>query len=302
MENFLRMLNVQSVLFVYILVGILCQKLNLLDDHTRGKLTDLVVYVTMPCMVFESFNVQVTLETLKQASLALAIAVVMALIALVAGKFLYLKFPPRERCIMEYGTLVTNSGFAGLPIVSGMFGSEGLLLGSLFIIPTRILMWSAGLSLFTPTSGWAGLKKVAVHPTIIAVYLGLIRMFTGFSLPGFLDSAVGSIGDCTSPLAMMLVGVILAQVPLRDVVELKVFYLVLVRQILFPAACLVVLKALAVDPLTIGVSVVLSGMPIGSTTAILAAKYGADARYGSKCVFISTVTSLLTVPLLTLFL
>ena len=164
------------------------------------------------------------------------------------------------------------------------------------------LMWSAGLSLFTPTSGWAGLKKVAVHPTIIAVYLGLIRMFTGFSLPGFLDSAVGSIGDCTSPLAMMLVGVILAQVPLRDVVELKVFYLVLVRQILFPAACLAVLKALAVDPLTIGVSVVLSGMPIGSTTAILAAKYGADARYGSKCVFISTVTSLLTVPLLTLFL
>ena len=302
MENFLRMLNVQSVLFVYILVGILCQKLDLLDDHARGKLTDLVVYVTMPCMVFESFNVQLTLETLKQASLALAIAVVMALIALVAGKFLYLKFPPRERCIMEYGTLVTNSGFAGLPIVSGMFGSEGLLLGSLFIIPTRILMWSAGLSLFTPTSGWAGLKKVAVHPTIIAVYLGLIRMFTGFSLPGFLDSAVGSIGDCTSPLAMMLVGVILAQVPLRDVVELKVFYLVLVRQILFPAACLAVLKALAVDPLTIGVSVVLSGMPIGSTTAILAAKYGADARYGSKCVFISTVTSLLTVPLLTLFL
>ena len=302
MENFLRMLNVQSVLFVYILVGILCQKLDLLDDHARGKLTDLVVYVTMPCMVFESFNVQLTLETLKQASLALAIAVVMALIALAAGKFLYLKFPPRERCIMEYGTLVTNSGFAGLPIVSGMFGSEGLLLGSLFIIPTRILMWSAGLSLFTPTSGWAGLKKVAVHPTIIAVYLGLIRMFTGFSLPGFLDSAVGSIGDCTSPLAMMLVGVILAQVPLRDVVELKVFYLVLVRQILFPAACLAVLKALAVDPLTIGVSVVLSGMPIGSTTAILAAKYGADARYGSKCVFISTVTSLLTVPLLTLFL
>ncbi len=302
MENFLRMLNVQSVLFVYILVGILCQKLNLLDDHTRGKLTDLVVYVTMPCMVFESFNVQVTLETLKQASLALVIAAVMALIALVAGKFLYLKFPPQERCIMEYGTLVTNSGFAGLPIVSGMFGSEGLLLGSLFIIPTRILMWSAGLSLFTPTSGWEGIKKVAVHPTIIAVYLGLIRMFTGFPLPGFLDSAIGSIGDCTSPLAMMLVGVILAQVPLRDVVEGKIFYLVLVRQILFPAACLVVLKALAVDPLTIGVSVVLSGMPIGSTTAILAAKYGADARYGSKCVFISTVTSLLTVPLLTLFL
>ena len=302
MENFFRMLNVQSVLFIYILVGVLCQKLNFLDDHTRAKLTDLVVYVTLPCMILDSFNVTVTLETLKQASMALVIAIIMAVIALVAGKFLYLKFPARERCIMQYGTLVTNSGFAGLPIVDGMYGSQGLLLGSLFIIPTRILMWSAGLSLFTPTRGWDGIKKVAVHPTIIAVYLGLIRMFTGLTLPDFLNTAIGSIGDCTSPLAMMLVGVILAQVPLRDVIEGKVFYLVLVRQILFPVACLVVLKALGVDPLTMGVSVVLSGMPIGSTTAILAAKYGADAGFASKCVFISTVTSLLTVPLLTLFL
>ena len=75
------------------------------------------------------------------------------------------------------------------------------------------------------------------------------------------------------------------------------------RQLLLPAVCLVALRLLGVvDPLTAGVSVVLTGMPIGSTTAILAQKYGADAQFASKCVFISTLTSLVTVPILTRFL
>lgn len=97
-------------------------------------------------------------------------------------------------------------------------------------------------------------------------------------------------------------GAILADVPPKTVFDPKCFYLVAVRQLLLPAVCLVALRLLGVDPLTAGVSVVLTGMPIGSTTAILAQKYGADAQFASKCVFISTLTSLVTVPILTLFL
>ena len=75
-----------------------------------------------------------------------------------------------------------------------------------------------------------------------------------------------------------------------------------VREFLRPGICLAALRLLLVDPLTIGVSVALTGMPIGSTTAILAQKYGANAQFASKCVFLSTLTSLVTVPILTLFL
>lgn len=301
MDSFWKMVNVQSVLFVYMLVGFCCRKKGLFDDVTRAKLTDYVLYITLPCMVFESFNMAFSLESLKQGGLALVIATVMALAALVLGRLLYVKFEPREKSIMEYGTLVTNSGFAGLPVVSGAYGSEGLFLGSLFIIPTRVLMWSAGISLFTHEgNGWDCFKKVMRNPAIIAVELGLIRMIFQLPLPAFLDTAVDKLGACTSPLAMALVGAILADVPVRDVMEWKAFYLVSVRQLLLPLLCLAALKLLGVDELTLGVSVVLSGMPIGSTTAILAQKYGADAQFASKCVFISTLTSLVTVPILTL--
>lgn len=302
MENFLKMVNTQSVLFIYLAVGYYCRKANIFTNETRSKLTDFVVLITLPCMVFKSFDMEFTMDSLIQGGVVLLIAAVMAVVALVLGKFLYNKFEHREKCIMQYGTLVTNSGFAGLPIVSGAFGDEGLFLGSLFIIPTRILMWSAGLSLFTTGgSRWERAKKVLTNPAIIAVFIGLIWMIFQLPLSGFIDTAVDKLGDCTSPLAMALVGAILADVSIKGVWEPKAMYLVLVRQIILPVICLFALKAIGLDELTIGVSVTLSGMPIGSTTAILAQKYGADAQFASKCVFISTVTSLITVPVLTLF-
>lgn len=302
MDSFFKMVDVQTVLFIYMAVGFGCRKAGIFNDMARDKLTDFVVFVTLPCMIFESFNMAFSLESLKQGALALLIAVGMSCVALLLGKVLYNRFPYEEKSILQYGTLVSNSGFAGLPVVSGAYGDEGLFLGSLFIIPTRILMWSAGISLFTRADAKQAVKKVLLNPGIIAVEVGLVRMLFQIPLPHFVDTAVDNLGGCTSPMAMALVGAILVDVPLKTVFDLKSFYLVAVRQFLLPGICLAALRLLHVDPLTIGVSVVITGMPIGSTTAILAQKYVADAKFASKCVFISTLTSLVTVPILTLFL
>ena len=302
MDSFFKMVDVQTVLFIYMAVGFGCRKAGIFNDVARDKLTDFVVFVTLPCMIFESFNMAFSLESLKQGALALLIAVGMSCVALLLGKVLYNRFPYEEKSILQYGTLVSNSGFAGLPVVSGAYGDEGLFLGSLFIIPTRILMWSAGISLFTRADAKQAVKKVLLNPGIIAVEVGLVRMLFQIPLPHFVDTAVDNLGGCTSPMAMALVGAILVDVPLKTVFDLKSCYLVAVRQFLLPGICLAALRLLHVDPLTIGVSVVITGMPIGSTTAILAQKYVADAKFASKCVFISTLTSLVTVPILTLFL
>uniref|UniRef100_UPI003FEED2A3 AEC family transporter n=1 Tax=Dysosmobacter welbionis TaxID=2093857 RepID=UPI003FEED2A3 len=302
MDSFFKMVDVQTVLFIYMAVGFGCRKAGIFNDVARDKLTDFVVFVTLPCMIFESFNMAFSLESLKQGGLALLIAVGMSCVALLLGKVLYNRFPYEEKSVLQYGTLVSNSGFAGLPVVSGAYGDEGLFLGSLFIIPTRILMWSAGISLFTRADAKQAVKKVLLNPGIIAVEVGLVRMLFQIPLPHFVDTAVDNLGGCTSPMAMALVGAILVDVPLKTVFDLKSFYLVAVRQFLLPGICLAALRLLHVDPLTIGVSVVITGMPIGSTTAILAQKYVADAKFASKCVFISTLTSLVTVPILTLFL
>ena len=302
MNGFLQMAGIQSVLFLYMLVGYVSRKTGLLGPDARKSFTDFVIYIALPCMIFQSFDMEMTAETLRTGATALFIASDMACAALLVGRFAYGWCRPRERCILQYGTLVSNSGFAGLPVVESAYGAAGLFLGSLFIIPTRILMWSAGISLFTDAPRAQRFKNVMLNPGILAVEAGILRMVLGIPLPAQLNRALSALGGCTTPLAMAIVGMILAQVDWRTVLEPKAFLLAAVRQLALPLALLAVLKALGTDPLTLQVAVVLTGMPIGSTTAILAAKYGADADFASKAVFISTLTSLVTVPFLTLFL
>ena len=199
MDSFFKMVDVQTVLFIYMAVGFFCRKKGIFNDAARDKLTDFVVLITLPCMIFESFHMEFSLESLKQGGVAVLIATVMAAAALLLGKVLYNRFPYEEKSILQYGTLVTNSGFAGLPVVSGAYGDEGLFLGSLFIIPTRILMWSAGISLFTKADAKQAVRKVLLNPGIIAVEVGLVWMLFQLPLPHFVDTAVDNLGACTSP-------------------------------------------------------------------------------------------------------
>ena len=296
------MAQIQSVLFVYLLIGILCRKTGLVAGSARQSFTNFLLYVSLPCMVFQSFDMEFTWQTMKQGALAFVIALATAMAALVFGKIAYRRVPADQRCIMEYGTLVNNAGFVGLPVVESAYGQAGLFLGSLFIIPNRIMMWSAGISLFTDAPLKQRVKSVLLNPGIIAVWLGFARMMFRPALPSFAVRAVSALGAMSGPLSMIVIGMILSDIDVRSLLEPKAFVLVAVRQFLFPLAALAVLRLLGADALTTNIAVVITGMPIGSSTAILADKYGANAAFASKCVFVSTVTSLVTIPILTLFL
>ena len=130
MDSFFKMVDVQTVLFIYMAVGFFCRKKGIFNDAARDKLTDFVVLITLPCMIFESFHMELSLESLKQGGVAVLIATAMAAAALLLGKVLYNRFPYGEKSILQYGTLVSNSGFAGLPVVSqtpvmaGAYGAD----------------------------------------------------------------------------------------------------------------------------------------------------------------------------------
>lgn len=302
MEQFRQIAEIQSVLFVYLAAGLLCRKLRIISDEMRARLTDFVLFVTLPCMIFHSFSVEFSLEILQRSALALTIAAAIALVSLAVGA-VYRGMPEEKRAVMRFGTLVNNAVFGGIPIVSELYGSEAIFLSSFFVIPQRILMWTVGVGMFTVgDKRKGGVWKVLRMPTVIAVYLGLVRMILQLPLPAFLDTALHGLGACTSPLAMVLVGAILADTSLRELFDPAVFVLTAIRQLLLPGILLMALKWLHTETVMTGVSVILTAMPVGSTTAILAKKYGADDRFASRSVFLSTLLSLLTVPLIAAFL
>ncbi len=295
------MAEIQSVLFLYMLIGWICRKTDLVKAAAQPSFTNFLLYVSIPCMVFQSFDMEFTMETLYRGASVLTIATISALVSLVFGRYAYNWCNPREKCIMKYGTLVSNSGFAGLPVIQDAYGQDGLFLGSLFIIPNRIMMWSAGISLFTDAPLKQRIKNVMLNPGIIAVELGVLRMLFQPAILQQLNKALSALGAMSTPLGMVIIGMILSGVSPRTVLDKKAFILVAVRQFLFPLGTLAILRLLGTDLLTLQISVVLTGMPVGSSTAFLADKYGADAVFASKCVFISTLTSLITIPILTIF-
>jgi predicted permease len=301
MDNFIRLINIQAVLLVYILIGIYVKKKAIITKENQHKFIDLVLQVLMPCMIFNSFQQKITNEVLTKAGLVIGIAFGIAVSAMLLGKVLYRKYPYEKRTIMQYGTIVNNAGFAGLPLTGEMFGDVGLFYASFFLIPNRIFMWSAGISLFERTDNKTKWKNVLLNPNIIAVELGLLRCILSIDLPYFLNYSIEKVGSTVSPISMIIIGAILADVNIKTIFEKSVFFVAGVRLIILPLLTIGIVSLLHMEATISGVALVLTAMPVGTTTALLASKYNADVDFASKCVFVTTILSLITVPLLMFF-
>lgn len=295
------MLNLQLSLFAIMLIGFFCRKRNLIDPKTRGALSDLLINVILPCNIVSSFDIEVTDKLLKSAGMVFAIYMGVQIFSYLVSRVAYLKVPMDKQVILRHGTITSNAGFLGNPITYGVFGAEGLLYASIALIPVRIFLWSAGLSLYTKTDSKSVIKNLLTHPCVVAVFVGFAVMFAPFELPGFVTQTISSVGGCTTAVSMMVIGAILADINLKNIPIKLLSYYSFIRLIFIPAAVFIVLSVFHVEPLLVGVCTLLSGMPAASMTAILAAKYDGNAEFGSQVVFVSTILSMITIPLMTLF-
>lgn len=293
----MAIIQLQLQIFLLVAIGYLLSKLGMLVLVTRKQLTDLVIYVILPCNIVESFQVDLTHDLLISAGIVLVLGFAAQGLYALLNLFLYRRFDSRRQINLKYGTICSNAGFMGLPLSLSIFGPTGLMYASVALLPIRLFMWSAGLSLYTSTTKKQVLKTLATHPCIIAVFVGFALMLSGLQLPAFLNDTIDSLGNCCTALSMVVIGAILSDVDPRTVLEPAVLYYVVIRLIAIPAFLFGVLWLLKVDALVTGIIVILSAMPAGSTTAMLAQKYDQDPEFASKMVFLSTLASLVTLPL-----
>ena len=293
----MAIIQLQLQIFLLVAIGYLLSKLGMLVLVTRKQLTDLVIYVILPCNIVESFQVDLTHDLLISAGIVLVLGFAAQGLYALLNLFLYLRFDSRRQINLKYGTICSNAGFMGLPLSLAIFGPTGLMYASVALLPIRLFMWSAGLSLYTSTTKKQVLKTLATHPCIIAVFVGFALMLSGLQLPAFLNDTIDSLGNCCTALSMVVIGAILSDVDPRTVLEPAVLYYVVIRLIAIPAVLFGVLWLLKVDALVTGIIVILSAIPAGSITAMLAQKYDQDPEFASKMVFLSTLASLVTLPL-----
>ena len=304
MELFWEMLSLQGTLFLLILAGVLAKKTGIVSETGRKTLSDLLIYIVLPCNILESFlsGGQMPEGFVRNCLLAVGISAGIQLLAVYGSKLLFRKYPRGEKSVLSYGMICSNSSFIGLPIAHLMFGDLGVIYTSMFQIPLRFTMWTAGLSLFTSVSRKDAFRKLARHPCIIAVFVGLALMAAPIQLPGVLSDALESLSGCTVPLSMLVIGTILADAPIRSMFSRPVLWYSCLRLVLFPLLIWALLRPLGLDPTLVNVCVLMTGMPAGSTGSILADKYGGAALFASELAFASTLCSIVTIPLLTLLL
>lgn len=284
----------QGELFLLMLAGLIFRK-RLVGNNAKKDLTTIVLNLILPCNIIASFMTEFDPLLFRQSFSILLISFVNQFFCLVLAKVLYRNRLPEKQAVMRYGTLCPNSGFLGTPIAEGIWGSEGILLTSVFLIPQRIFMWTAGVSFFKKTKfKW---KTIISNPCIDAVVIGMLLFTFQLPLPDFLEHAICSFGKCNTGMSMFLIGMIIAEANRKELFNRDIFVLSFIRLVLIPAIVLFGCSLMRVDPLCSGVSAILSAMPVAGTTAVLASKYGGDAPFAACSIAVSTLLSMLAIPL-----
>lgn len=296
------MFQLQGTLFLFIAAGIYANKKGIITKGNRKKFTDIIIEIILPCNIVNSFLIKWSASILKNCATVLLISFVTQMLYVLLSKVLFKREDKDRQAVLRYGIICSNAGFLGNPIAESVFGSQGLLFASVALIPLRFAMWSSGLKLFTETDGKSTAKKLLTHPCIIAVAMGFVLMLTQVKLPVFFLKALTGIGGCNTAISMIVIGSILAEIRVKEILNRKLFYFSAIRLIGIPLAVFGILELFHGDSLVTGVIVLLSAMPAGSTTVMLAEKYGGNAGFASSCVFLSTVLSLVTLPLISFLL
>lgn len=293
-----QLINLQFTMFSMIAAGVILKRIGIIGEEGQKNLTDLVIYLILPCNIIKSFMVEFSAGILVTFTGVLLISIFIQLGCTLLGQVLYNKIEvPQKKCL-QYATICSNAGFLGNPVAEGVFGVAGLTLASIYLIPQRIVMWSAGISVFTESPDKKTLvKKVLTHPCIIACAAGIILMVTQFKLPSFLSASIQALSNCNTALSMMVIGMILADIHVKQMFNRKVFYYTLIRLVFIPLIVYIPCRFLHLEPIVTGVCVLLAAMPAGATTSILASKYNGDAAFATNLVIFSTLVSLLTTPL-----
>lgn len=291
-----KILTLQATIFLLVAAGFLVKRMGLIGPEGQKNITDLVIYVILPCNILHAFMNSPVEENLMYYMEVLLISLGIQAFCVVYGKLMFRKEPEGRNKCLRYGIICSNAGFLGNPIAEGIYGPEGLVLASIYLIPQRIMMWTSGLAVFTgSTDRKATVRKVLTHPCIVMSMLGLVMMLTGWKLPAGITGAVDAIGNCNTAMSMMVVGMILAEIKGKELWDWTVAKFTFHRLIVIPAAVYAVCRFLPLDRNAFGICVLLAAMPAGATTSILAEKYGVDSPFATKMVVFSTLLSLPTI-------
>ena len=290
------------IMCIYMAIGYTLFKTKKISKEGSANMATLLVWVIIPVVITKSFCVEPTAERIH-AMLLSAVATVLVLVASLGISHIFFKKDP----IANFGASFCNAGFLGVPLVAATVGEHAVFYIAFFVALLNIGQWVYGVSLITNKKMKLDLPTL-LHPLMLSVAAGLVLFFTGWGakLPSVISGTMVGISGANAPLAMVVLGVYLAQADFKSLFTEKRLYLIsFVRLLLIPVvtlAFLLGLKALipTMDNTIILALLLTATAPVGANVAVYAQLHGKDYVYATKTVVNSTLLSLLSMPLMVL--
>lgn len=297
---FFTVLFQMLALAILIFTGVFIWRRGLLDDHSMGQLSVLINYLFNPMMMLSSAINNLGKIDKEALFLLFGIVIGMYLILILLAHFVAPLFDrrPGQRQLYQIMLIFSNVGFMGIPVVKGIFGEDYVVYVLAFILGYNICFYTYGIALMNGSFSREAMKS-AVNPGSVCTVIALLLVIFEPPVPDFIASAVEYLGDVTSPLAMIFVGIALAKSDLKAVfTDRKIYLFTLVKMILIPLIALPILKALPFSQEIIGVSLVEIGMPVANLVLMIGTEKGLDCSAVSASIIMTTLMSMLTIPLL----
>lgn len=293
------MINQVLILFIVIFIGIFARKKNYLNKEINKGLSDILVNITLPLLVVSSFTAEYSQDMLLNAGKVFILSMLINIVLIFASKIIFSRFPKNEQNVLKFVTVFSNCGFMGFPILLSLYGKTGVFYGSIFNITFNLFMFTYGIMLFTNEKNVKDFKRILINPVIICTGIGLLIFRFSIKLPMPIDKTINMVGSMTTPVAMLIIGAMIAEINIKEaMVGYKVYLVSFLRLIGAPILTLIILKILGVDALILKVLVVIQSMPAAATAAVFTEKYGGNENLTSRCILITTVFSIITIPLI----
>ena len=288
-------------LFLIMFCGFLLVKAGIVTTEQSQPISKMVLYVILPCAIVGSFQIDYTPEVRDGFLLSLGAAVVIHIIFIIANLILTKIF--HLNGVEQANIVYSNSANLIFPLVTAMFGSEWIIYTSGFIGVQQVLMWSHGKSILQEIRG-IDLKKLLMNVNMICVFLGLLTFILHVTFPGPIQDAIDTFSSMAGPLAMFVIGMLIAGMDMKaTIMNKRLWFVCLLRMLVMSGLAFLFLHILSgMQHLSIGkevltISLLAACAPAASSITQMAQVYGKDSPYSSAISVLTTLMCILTMPL-----
>lgn len=293
------------ILMLMVLIGFIVGAKRIFEEQATMNFATLINYVAIPAMIIgatgNAGDSGSKADSLLILLLAILLYFILFLMSLLTPKIL--RVSADEVGMMQFLTVFSNVGFMGFAVIFSIFGDAGLFYASIFNIPNGLLIFSLGIYLLTKGEGGNdfNFRKLLFMPANIAAILSLVLFLFDITLPETIVSTAASVGSITTPLAMILIGMAMVKIDIVAALkDVKMYLFSFVRMLGLPVLIYFLFRPLVSNQLMLGVIVILAAMPGPSMAVTLSTQYGGNTEFATKYVFISTILSGITIPLISL--